>query len=275
MTFSVTPHGVLACIPTVEVGDLLCADLSWTRTQSNNRDITVYLVLLWRKSAPIPFFDIGCYGGVALDTYQAVRRLFQWVEPPNRQGAGRKWRQVYLTAYHEASRYRGAIPMLCVPINHALDHPVRIPERQLRIFMDAERLELLSIKNAQIPWDGSKPTIITFCGTAGRGRVRIVLKTGKCQRDVRRLDAASPHKADMWANIHACLDRVEAVDGAQHVCPDDHIEMWPALTRRFSSRLRTRHAQMEYSFTMSFARCPLRPHTSVVLKSLSLRCSNV
>ncbi|KAI0741009.1 hypothetical protein C8Q76DRAFT_791376 [Earliella scabrosa] len=106
--------------------------------------------------------------------------------------------------------------MLCVPINHVLDHPIRIPERQLRIFMDAERLELLSIKNAQIPWDGSKPTIITFCGTAGRGRVRIVLKTGKCQRDVRRLDAASPHTADMWANIYACLDRVEAADGAQH-----------------------------------------------------------
>ena len=235
MSFTTTPHGILAKIPIVTIKGNTYADLCWL-----NGKTRLMLILRQRNHAAadtLPLYDVG---GIHADTGNVYRMVTDAADESSsfsRASLQVEWKEVYLS-YHQPSR-RVESP-LYMPMNHTFSPPLRIPEQLISKMSRQLRTTDIRIANEDLPWSGVPPTTIAFHGgrasssSACAKRVHINLQFGRCTADAPAAAdaAASADAPPLWASVQGSEDRIRIWDC--HDCPGDHILAWPGLTKLFA-----------------------------------------
>lgn len=239
MSFTVTPYGVRAHIPVIEIGGCAFGDFSWVLD-----DISLWLIL--GKEMPpdssqgitVPVYRVGDESrGRQVRLAEVDNRILSSLKPELRRAV---WRDVYLLSPPQSSSLK---PSPYIPLNHSFINLIRVPEH---IVNEPQFEHQPSVANAGTAWTGHPPMEITFSPSPG---LWLILQIGRCvaagadpSHSATSDDPESPssdtHASPLWANIVRCdpynqglLD--EETDEFVHDCSVHHILSWPALTRSF------------------------------------------
>ncbi|KAI0713848.1 hypothetical protein C8Q76DRAFT_471327 [Earliella scabrosa] len=249
MTFTATPHGVLAQIPIVEIGGNTYADLCWTLEGRTSTRLLLVLGRRLRSAADtLPIYDIGENHASSSGVYRIVTDSpgqASLLRLPSTQIA---WKEVYL-AYNPPTARR-ARTALYIPMNHTVSPPLRILEPPVARLAKVLQATDVQVTHAGLPWSGHPPATIVLhdCDlpstsasasasasavVAEARRVQIVLQFGRCTSTIPSGSEAVPHDAQpLWANVR---DRDAGIHtpSSDHECPADHIRTWQNMERTF------------------------------------------
>ncbi len=255
--FNITPHGILARIPLVQLNGHTFADLSWSEYDSS-------LLLLLKLRVPRYIGDLSLYDvGVFSPRHRwdkAPTRLSR-IHPkePREDGSLHKtcapsvltWKLIYLQTHS----YTEPETPVYLPVNHAFPPLLRLPEHLIAEFLRHEKQRRIS--NSQLPWSGNPPLRITFLYDNGFDSLYVAVQFGCCDSGTR----PGIDRASFWANIRGSTTTSDCGDG-DHECPADHILTWPRFERKFV--LVTHHVKgsflgerdVKWILKMSFTQSP-------------------
>ena len=236
MSFTITPHGVLARIPIIELDEQTFGDLSWY--EGDYRLLLILRRRVSKSSATLPLYDIGlCNPSLDPDEPTPTPRFLK--VPKDAEGGlalqlnltPSVWRELYLSQESLSE----AQTVLYIPTNHDFPPFIRFPEYLFEEFLTRYRAEELVIKNPILPWRGTPSATISFVIHHPRyGSLHITLQFGRCHSGIveglNRWRIPKPGPA--WLNVLTSSSSM--VSGDQfHRCPTDHITHWPGLYKRF------------------------------------------
>lgn len=114
-------------------------------------------------------------------------------------------------------------------MNHSFSPSIRIPEHVIEsLFIQAAAAEV-SIANAQLPWSGNLPLMISYRDDGVFDVLYALVQFGRCTYHTTN----GKESGSFWANFRGSPDRREPSKAPSPECPADHILAWPGLERRF------------------------------------------
>ncbi|KAM5542366.1 hypothetical protein V8D89_003825 [Ganoderma adspersum] len=271
-TFSVTPHGVLAHIPVIQLPEYMIAMLFWRSDQDDHLGLRLNPCNGSVSSSRLlydahPGEDRIVPLGVDKDGYFTV----------DGQPFDVVWKKLYIAHRPPPDTPTpDAATSLYMPLNLGVLIPFRIPGKNIQALHASTRLRLVSVSEMSLPWTGSPPITLTFQPDEDDAVLPgIDLHLGRCTRSVPGRARSGHH----WAQLvfhpsHA--DRKDTSlhgDGDEdHMCSEDHIDDWPGSTKVFRP-LRWQPAETSVlppspspSIKLCFTPCPLNPGTTLVLE---------
>ncbi len=234
MSFSITPHGVLARIPIIELDEQTFGDLSWYEG-----DFRLLLILRRRPSksnATLPLYDIGlCNPSLDPDIPSPTPRVIR-VPKEADGGLARQlnlttavWHDLYL-ALESVSETE---TVLYIPTNHDFPPFIRFPERLFGEFLSKHRAENVVVKNPVLPWYGIPPATISFAVHHPRyGSLHATLQFGRCFLGKLLYKNRRSPPGPIWLKLLASGSNEVGGDDS-HQCPLDHMVNWPGLYKQF------------------------------------------
>lgn len=173
------------------------------------------------------------------------------------------WKLLYL----QTRSYREPESSVYFSFNHTFPPVFRLPEHHFANFLRPRKG--WKIKNAQLPWLGTPPLLITFPYHTAFDSLYMAVQFGRCDTRTQTSTGSVDSLASIWANFRRSTSTADCGD-QDHECPTDHILSWPNLERTFV--LLTHHIQgspvgerdMKWMLKMSFSQ------TSVGTGPLSL-----
>ncbi|TFK94470.1 HET-domain-containing protein [Polyporus arcularius HHB13444] len=268
VSFSITPHGVLAHVPVADYRVWTFADLGWSE---NGQRVMLALARRRRGVSDLsyPIYNIcGEYRLVRIPT--SKHKGCSLLRAPSMRTT---WKNIYLSHRPAHSPAQSSLP--AIPINHCVAAPFRFPERRIANFARLANGSLESIQNAGLPWEGDPPTTFTF-------RISnvnfLVITVGRCAVPPTPTVFNDRPPAPMWANLQwNPAEDTTLTNMAAHDCATDHVMKWQELKKTFVL-LPENTARKGYKFfTLSFTRCPLSSSGTLILdvsveERFSTRC---
>ncbi|RPD57981.1 HET-domain-containing protein [Lentinus tigrinus ALCF2SS1-7] len=278
MTFSLTPHGVLAHLPIVTIRGRIYADLSWSTSS-----VTYGHTPLWRWEGVARILLIlrpySHNPDRSRPSYTVGYRYFgdkhrRLVAPPEdvfRKRGKTQWKDVYLIHgppdSGDLSRDRPD-PLIDIPFNRHLNPPFRFPPENLQSFVNSlgtlpvshPTIEI-SVENAGRAWHARPgPTTFTFSRPKSLHYPPLVIAVGWC-----------PFGRSLWAKACAMTEGATYHD---HSCQDgDHVSDWagPNKTKTFEVYRKELwlgmlpgYRTIAVAITLSFTPCRLNPRTLIL-----------
>ena len=303
-TFSITPRGVLVYAPVIKRrnGDtVLLLSCSTIDKDGIKRRLTVLLEKHHVPGeAPLdqPLYRIvlkdqvrGLSGQLGprvmlLDPVQAHPQVAR--DPWPQDTLTPSWQRVYIVARPE-QRADPSLPVLdslrCFT-NTLLPPPFRFPLATCKMFVSHKPFRIpmtldTIIQDVPEPWTSDSPPVVIVFRLLGNNPKFLVIKVGVCNNSVSSMtrgDGLGGH----WATVQVYSVRPTLMDshGARaqqlrsHSCPGDHIIKWPTLKRTFqgAGNLLPYGNTESVLVTLLFARCPMNPQSTLVLKRFDTVC---
>lgn len=284
MTFTVTPAGVLAHIPLVDLHT--DSGLAFADFGISVEGYRLLLVLLRRPHTPPrshPAYHVGARNllnqEVRLIRVEAKESLNLDDWPlASTWDASWTWSDVYLLHNVPSSSHRRlGVPL--VPVNHSLHPSFRFPDENIHAFTESlfsgsrffKRVQL-SVKNVQVPTREALPASFVFAKghkaqVQNRHQFAIVISVGQCElSSMNDIQPVGVHvlRPLLWAHVR-CYDEDPDVDTTHH-CGHDHVAAWPSMKRIFAcGGYRGQWKSLEV--TLSFTPCPLNPSGTLILSA--------
>lgn len=286
MTFSVTPHGILACIPLFRLpGGAILGDLYWSTDRSHRRDAAV----LYLEEDPDsracssirPSYRVSC----------SLARVF-WTDGCLNSETGEymacgetvraSWQEVLIRHRPPLRRLPGqlsdprttSIPP--VPMQLSLDSPFRFDPAHIRKFMHEFATDRVSIFAAEPHRSHMADSGLALTYLFERSSSEfIIIQAGHCQRDWVPGTHPRPAPGPIWAKVSGVASltsptraREEAMKlkkGPAHDCFDDHISRWSGLRKTFHLNVPWYHLAAMSPVILTFTPCPINPERTLIL----------
>ncbi|KAI0692862.1 heterokaryon incompatibility protein-domain-containing protein [Cerioporus squamosus] len=274
MTFSLTPHGVLARLPIVTFRGRVYADLSWStaevaygHTSRWRWEGVARILLILRPYSHNPDRSRPSYTVGYLYFGNKHRRLVAPSDDVFRKQGTTQWKDVYLIHDPPESTVDRPDPLIDISFNHNLNAPFRFPPENVQSFVTSlgqlpvsHPTVQISAHNAGMPWDG--PATFTFSRPKSLHYPPIVIAVGRC-----------PFGRSLWAMAYSLRQTEPPMIARfrEHSCPKDHLAEWPELTRTFEVFRKELWLGMLPAYrtiviviTLSFTSCRLNPRTLIL-----------
>ncbi len=274
MTFTLTPHGVLAHIPVVTFRGRVYADLSWStaevaygHTSRWRWEGVARILLILRPYSHNPDRSRPSYTVGYLYFGNKHRRLVAPSDDVFRKRGTTQWKDVYLIHDPPESTVDRPDPLIDIPFNHNLTAPFRFPPENVWTFVNSlGQLPVshptveISACNAGMPWAG--PAIFTFSRPKSLHYPPIVLEVGWC---------SCGHS--LWAMAYSLYPAETLMTAAprEHSCPADHLAEWSDLKKTFEVfrkelwlGMLSAYRTIVVVITLSFTPCRLNPQSLVL-----------
>ncbi|KAI0708166.1 heterokaryon incompatibility protein-domain-containing protein [Cerioporus squamosus] len=288
MTFSVTPHGVLAYIPVYKLrgGDVL-ADLYWSTDRSHGRDAAVLHLEedpdSQARSSVRPSYRVS--GGVSRIHWTGTNGCFNSDTGEYVFGGEiicASWQEVLIRHRPPSHRLPGQLsdtrtffipPM---PMQLVLDSPFRFDNAHIRKFMHEFGADCVHVLGAESQSsqlaDSNLLTSYVFERSSSQF---IVIQVGQCQRDWVPGDLPRPAPGPIWAKVRGVATmtaspraKEEAMKFARdpsHNCLEDHVSRWPTLRKRFHLNVPWFLLCTMSPVILTFTACPISPERTLLL----------
>ncbi|KAI0702589.1 heterokaryon incompatibility protein-domain-containing protein [Earliella scabrosa] len=247
--FTVTPHrAIFSRIPVITINGQLFADLSWFEGD-------VHLLLILRRST-VKIESHRLYTIGLRDMNSAAPIRIARV-PPDSIGRTsllrRTWVSLYLSHLIQSGRQ---IQRIYLPMNHGFPPFLRIDEFILGKFLGDLAVMNVEVVNAQLPWLGSPPLVVTFLYHTHDDLVYAALQVGVC-KEVNPASTRGLRSEFIWANVRGNADPMFRGDHG-HECPEDHVLTWPLLEKMFTMDTYAQgpgelSRKITWKFTLTFA----------------------
>lgn len=297
-TFSVTPYGVLAHIPVIDLSQYMIAILFWCCGPDGHLGLRLNPCSNNFDSSH-PLYDVHPGGNriVSLGIHKGPGSDFKFTVQG--QSAPVVWKKIYIAHRPPPdSPTPDANTSLYLPLNLGVLMPFRFPGHNIQELYSSTGLRFASVSPMTLPWTGSPPITLTFQPDSNDripsvlavpgidlhlGRCTVPtssssLVPGQTTAGSRRL--LGPH----WARLvfHAPKhDPLRHTPYQEHSCAEDHICDWggykkafyypPDSTMAVSQRPASScfkpepGSEFESSIFLSFTPCPLNPSTTLVV----------
>ncbi|KAI0744230.1 heterokaryon incompatibility protein-domain-containing protein [Daedaleopsis nitida] len=274
MTFTITPRGILAQIPVVEMEGQFFADLSWTTGGTDH----VLLALSNRVDSAqsrIRQYNIGRLAAGS-DTAVRLAMIPDAVNAPgsisSRELQRARWTELCLVhppaagSCHAARDSASATQSgLYIPANHTFSPPIKIPEHLVTDLAPPFRrrgpwtVTLSDTTGLEASWMEKPPHAIAITvHNVGRDTEAVALRYGRCtvEDGQEAGDGARPRTkgpVKFWTNVQ--VGSREVCAALRHDCDADHILAWPGLQRQFLLK-HGRNGWGMWTFAVAFERSP-------------------
>ncbi|PIL37585.1 hypothetical protein GSI_01279 [Ganoderma sinense ZZ0214-1] len=228
-TLSVTPYGVLAHIPVIELPQGTIAIFFWMNKQDH---------LGLRLSPCSSSIDSS---RLLYDVFPGDSRLVPLSVDENDyivdgHPVHAVWKKLYIAHRPPPDTLApDASTSLYIPLNLGVLMPFRVPGGSIHELHVSTGLRLASVSPMTLPWTGSSPVTLTFEPDNDDTRANILpgieLHLGRCTKSVPVGQAPSGrHLGPHWArlvfhDLKYMSPHGDADDG--HSCSEDHVEDWP------------------------------------------------
>ncbi|KAI0708165.1 heterokaryon incompatibility protein-domain-containing protein [Cerioporus squamosus] len=280
MTFAVTPTGIQAYIPIFTWRGEVLGDLFWSSKQGRS----VFLHLehdpdSQSSSSPYRSFRVG-----EPRLRIIIGSEYDGTSPPDPPS----WQEVLIRHRPSLHRAPGQLPDFAtsrftpaIPMQLTFQAPVRFSEARIQKFLVESRSDYFEIRGAGLhsPWtaDSDLPTAYVFKTYYHHF---IIIKVGRCQKEGPPGTPRRPTAA-IWATVRGGGARGQDAEAKfeekistvstdpRHDCVKDHVLGWPDLRRRFQLEGRYEEAEETEEVVLSFARCPLNPGHTLIIRDAS------
>lgn len=253
-TLSITPHGVLANIPIVQIQGFHFADFAWCDERAGRLLLCLAPHLNSLEDAT-PTLDVACYNLIRRNQHtshqlNACRLLrIHSTAPGPSTAMSLSRRQTYL-AYGTKSTRSAPQSVPRFPMDTSSDAPFRLHKYALADVWSKHHATLMHpTDSSQSPASSADQYLATFSlvfsGIFGWVDVRLGLCT--LSSGPARVRWASVRRFDAWG-----------VSSLDHDCQADHISGWSDHARAF-------HIAGGHIFTLRFTRCGIKPERTMVL----------
>ena len=268
MTFSVTPHGVLAHIPIIASQNKVFADLFWTMGSGDCR----FLLCLEEDRASQGRSSRRPSYSICSDRLLQINPAIYKAEGGyliDAQPAAATWQDVLIRHRPPPRRLPGELPdtrssfIPPMPMQLILDAPVRFDEGRIQQFMQESGLELDEVRNAEDPWRVGPGLTTVYVFTDPLMTMELVIKVGQCDWVLRRgVDPAA-----IWATVEVfTASGIAYRDQSYHDCLDDHVVAWRESRRCFSFSFQNHWGEVVTAWVeLSFEPCPINPKRTLVM----------
>ncbi len=200
-------------------------DLSWY--QGNARLLLVLTKRNRTSHLPYPVYDIGVDDASVIPNKLPIRLVKLHNFQDNISAAHTNLRASLRTILLVRHRPReDSKEPIYLPLNHSFPPSIRFPEQVLRSLLNRPTVTEVSIVNAQLPWSGDPPIILTYRVQIQEDVLYATALFGLCTR------STNGETGSLWATFRGGESRWESTD-CNHQCTVDHVLHWPGLTRRF------------------------------------------
>ena len=301
-TFSLTPHGVLAHVPLIEVSGLTIGvmgftqSISQTRPQSHQPPIAIrfglLLTLCPRSTDPLrPLYDIGMAGSAYLDDKGAIRAKWVRLVPLGSisedltlfgEPVVAQWKDIYL-AHHPPPELGSTSVQQQPPVllSYGFLAPFRFPENHVEEFIRATpNLRLDLVRNPpDFPWHGLPPVVFAFTTSTFDWTLTFILRLGRCRYPVpwgttgsiatrgwharwARVDFYPFESANVGPRAPSFFPPPGSELEQYHDCENDHVKQWPHPRKTFQTG--------DQEVTLTLTPCPINP-TGTFVVNISAR----
>ncbi len=118
--------------------------------------------------------------------------------------------------------------MIHLPLNHSFPPSIRLPERLLRSLLTRPTVTEVSITNAQLPWSGDPPLMITYRVQLHEDVLYATALFGLCTSHSTNGEVTG----SLWATFRGSQSGWDRTERG-HRCTSDHVLNWSGLMRRF------------------------------------------
>ncbi len=235
-------------MPVLHLNGQAFGDLSWY--QGEARLLLVLTKCNHPSHLPYPIYDVGVDdGSVTSQTFPLrLAKIDHFQENVSAAHANLRGSiRTILLVRHRAAE--DAKEPIYLPLNHSFPPSIRLPEHLIRSILHRPTVTEMSITNAQLPWLGNPPLIITFRVQTQEDVMYATVLFGTCT-------SHATEGQEFWATFRGGPSRSECAD-YNHQCTEDHVVNWPSMKRHFVVKIHAIHKGLgdhvtKWMFDMEF-----------------------